>query len=164
MYKSHICRTWYYLGGHIPISPTHTKCPLQCKHSNFAQSKVGQLAVCNPAQEYVLWLYISANQNTWISSAIFSMTLNFRLSHAYSVLSSQVSGENIYILRLPNIHHKEKEHFPLSAHEKEIKKRTHKYMKFYWEQSILDTVKNFFKFHGYENQTKHFLRMFLTQF
>jgi hypothetical protein len=66
-----------------------------------------------------------------VSRADFGMTLNFRLSHAYNVLSSQVSGENIYILRLPNIHHKEKGHFPLTDHEKEIKKRTNKYIKFY---------------------------------
>ena len=153
MYKSHISRALYYLGGHIRISATHTIHPLPPKYSNFAHSKVSQLAVAIHAQEYVVWLYISANQNMWISSAIFSMTLNFRLSHAYSVLSSQVSGENIYLLMLPNIHHKEKGHFPLSPREKEIKKRTHKYIKFHWEQSLLDTIKNFFKFHGYENQT-----------
>jgi hypothetical protein len=47
------------------------------------------------------------------------------------VLSSQVSGKNIYILRLPNIHHKEKGHFTLTDHEKEIKMRTHKYIKSY---------------------------------
>jgi len=66
-----------------------------------------------------------------VSRAVFGMTLSFRLSHACNVLSSQVSGEKIYILRLPNIHHKEKGHFPLTDHEKEIKERTHKYIKFY---------------------------------
>jgi hypothetical protein len=81
-----------------------------------------------------------------VSRAVFGMTLNFRLSHAYSVLSSQVAGENIYILRLSNIHHKKKGHFPLTEHEKEIKERTHKYIKFHSEKSPLDSVKIYFNF------------------
>jgi hypothetical protein len=86
-----------------------------------------------PVQQYVPWFYVPANQNTYhrVSRAVFGMTMNFRLPHAYNVLSSQVSGENTYILRLPNILHKEKRHFTLTDHEKEIKKRTHKYIKFY---------------------------------
>jgi hypothetical protein len=65
----------------------------------------------------------------------------------------------MYILRLPNIHHKEQGHFLLTDHEKEIKKGTHKHTKSYSEKKPLDSVANFFKFHGYENQTEHSLRM-----
>jgi len=76
------------------------------------------------------------------------------IPHAYNVLSSQAAGQNIYISRLPNIHHKENGHFPLTDHEKEIKNRKHKYINFIEEKIPLDSAKILLNFMGMKIRTE----------
>jgi hypothetical protein len=47
--------------------------------------------------------------------------MHFR--NAYNVPSSQATQQNIYILRLPNIHHKKKVRFHLMTMKRTFKKR-----------------------------------------
>ena len=99
MYKNHIYRTWYLPQGQH-MAESHSEMT-STSHRKFLLRSIQSRPACNGLPcptvcSLVLCPCKSKHTPHRISTTVFSLTQHFRLSHAYSVLPSQASGQNIY--------------------------------------------------------------------